>query len=220
MISDVQIEDLIRKRDFLKEELVQINANNELYFRYKKEFNDASAEFGMLAKAEQELTRLDMILTKFATEFQCSRRDMIEDRCEEILDYIFPEEHFGVKIDTELTRGKMRANILLGRTHIPVEDWHVPKTSNGGFVQQLIVASIIYTICEKLGADFMLMDEQFCSSDYANAQAASEIFLQNLNKVQKVIIEHKPELYSSLDKVLIKLHKDRSKGFITSVDYV
>lgn len=160
------------------------------------------------------------ICRKFTDEFKLCRRDEVESRVENILAKVYPRENFGVYFDIETKYNKLLAKLKVGPRSQPIEKWRTPSTSNGGFVKQLISASIIFSICDMRGAGLLLLDEQFCSSDDKNSEKIPDILLceEYTKNKQIVMIEHKPEVYAQLNKRVFKPYKDRDLGYITSID--
>lgn len=170
-------------------------------------------DYDIVKENLDNVKRLSDICQVHAVKYRDTRIAELEKRCEAILDLAFPDEKFGVCIETNVVRKKEIAYLLVGPKSMPRKLWFKPISENGGLVKQLIGASIIASICEMVGAQYLMLDEMFCSGDPV-AVADINPFFESLIKqgIQLTIIEHKPTLYEGLPRREIRLGKDRIKS--------
>ncbi len=139
---------------------------------------------------------------------QCIRN--LEERIENILEILMPEEQFRVRISFKLFRGKYQSDILIGKESNGQILWGPPRTQNGDFIKQLISCSAVWSLNLLLGASYILMDEPFSSADPVNISKLQPVFDMMLDSGMQIIcIEHKVELYEGVRHNEIKLLKHR-----------
>lgn len=191
--------------------------------RVQNAYNVALAEYETIKEYRNNVVELRKICKKFSEEYKLSRRDEIESRVVNILDQLLPDENFDVAFDIKMKYNKFYADLKIGPRDVDMSEWSDPKTANGDFIKQVISASIVHSICDMLGKEVLLLDEQFCSSDPINAAKISAVlFTDNFRKTKQVImIEHKPEVYNDLDIHMVRPHKSRSgnDGYVDTVTY-
>ncbi len=140
---------------------------------------------------------------------ECNRN--LETRIESILALILPDEQFHIKLTFKPYRGSYVSEIYTGKEK-PNGDivWGKPRSQNGDFIKQLISFSMVCSLNLLLGSDFLLMDEPFNSADVTNVGKIQPVFDMMLEDgLQILMIEHKEELYRSVDRNQIDLLKHR-----------
>lgn len=184
-----------------------IQEQKELFYNEMIAYQE---DYNKLKEAYDNICKLLDVCQTFAVKYRDLRIDELERRCENILDLVFPDESFGVKIKTGMYRKKEVASLIVGPKNKPQSQWFPPVSENGGLVKQLIGASIIASICEMVGADFIFFDEMFCSGDAVSVSEIEPFFNSIMAKdIQLFIIEHKPSLYDNIKRREIHLGKDR-----------
>ncbi len=153
-----------------------------------------------------------------ATEYKETRLEMLINQAESVLALAFPNEGFKVKFEFSVYGKESHVLLKIGHEDEPEEKWLSPVTANGGCVKQLLSASIVASICVLNHTDFLLLDEFFCSSDPVVVAKVGQ-FIESLSKLglQLVLIEHKPNLYSSIERQDILLRKDHSRRAVELV---
>lgn len=206
-----------------KERFAAAKESERLREQRAEEFQKASDEYETLKEYRDNVVELSKICKKFSEEYKLSRRDEIESRVVSVLNQLLPEENFDVAFDIQMRYGKFHADLKIGPKDLSVDQWSDPKTANGDFLKQVISASIVHSICDMLGKEVLLLDEQFCSSDPINAAKISSVLLTDefRKTKQMILIEHKPEVYNDLDIHMIRPHKGRSgyEGYVTKINY-
>lgn len=184
-----------------------INGQKEKLYNELCELRD---DYESIKNSLDNIKVLSDICQAYAVKYRDLRIDELEKRCEAILELAFPDEQFGVSIKTDIYRKKEIAYLLVGPKKVPQTQWFTPISENGGLVKQLIGASLIASICEMVGADFLFLDEMFCSGDPVSVADINPFFESLISKgIQLTIIEHKPTLYEGLHRREIRLGKDR-----------
>lgn len=191
-------------------------AKAEVVNAHKQELYDSMIEYDNdrkeIKRNLDNVKRLADICQAHAVKYRDMRIAELESRCEAILELAFPDENFGVKIETTVVRKQEVSYLLVGPKDKPKSEWFPPVSENGGLVKQLLGASVIESICEMVNADFMIFDEMFCSGDPVTVSDISPFFNNILDKgIQLVIIEHKPTLYEGVKRREVHLGKDRCK---------
>lgn len=194
----------------LDEKIAVAEETNRKKQEYKEAWLSSKEDYDTLIENINLMLLVKDITCRKANEFRESRLSELIDRTEAVLDLAFPQENFGIKILSDRKYNEDIAGILVGRKGTPESQWFSPLTENGGFVQQLISASTIVSICLMLNADFIFLDEMFCSGDPVSVANIAPFFKNIIdNNIQLLIIEHKPSLYESIDRREIHLAKDR-----------
>lgn len=184
-----------------------INGQKEKLYN---ELCEVRSDYDTVKKNLDDVNALATICQTFAVKYRDLRIYELERRCEAILELAFPDEQFGVSIKTDIYRKREIAYLLVGPKSVPESQWFTPISENGGLVKQLIGASLIASICEMIGADFLFLDEMFCSGDPVAVADINPFFESLIAKgIQLTIIEHKPTLYEGLKRREIRLGKDR-----------
>lgn len=185
------------------------NEQRDEYLRQRDIFKEK------LIKVQQYLDSINTLFkgTQVAMErYRMTTIENLESRMEVILAAVLPEEDFKVRITYEPVRNKMETRILLGKTQQDGEIiWADPRVQNGDFIKQLVSFSAVASINLLLHSRFLFIDEPFSSSDVTNVKKLKPIIeLLQEQGLQLLFIEHKPELYNSMQHNLIKLYKHRS----------
>lgn len=174
-----------------------------------------------LTKRDQSLATYESVIRNMkrkavtlAENYRESRIGYLEQEIENNLAYLIPEENFRVKIEFSSRDGVENANLYImkkGGTR-----WSLPKARNGRFIRQIISFTAMYTINRLRGSKTIFSDEALASADKKNLLNLKPM-LDNLidDGFQIVVIEHKPELYQTLDRREFKLVKDRRLGYLT-----
>ena len=149
------------------------------------------------------------IVNRVKTQFRDNRLRELEEQVEALLDLVFREEHFGVVIESDRVRNKNIARLKLGPVDTDKSLWQPPVAQNGGSVEQLVGTSIIATLASMNNVPFLVFDEQFCSGDPSSCSQLKPFIEYLSSRFQVILIEHKPELYSGVDRREIRLAKDR-----------
>jgi hypothetical protein len=186
---------------------------NEKKENYRKAYEQACSDYHRVIETSKLIDLVYDVTCRKANEFREGRLKELVSRAEAVLDLAFPGENFGIKIINDRKYGEDIAGILVGKKGTPESEWFSPVTENGGFVQQLIATSLIVSICLMSNADFIFLDEMFCSGDptsVANIKPFFDSILQN--NIQLTIIEHKPTLYENINRREFHLAKDREVG--------
>lgn len=195
---------------FHRDQISQGKVINSRKEEYRNEMNELSSDYSSIKTALDEVSRLAEICQIYAVKYRDMRIAELEERCEAILALAFPDEHFGVRIKSDVSRKKEISYLLVGPKSKPESQWFPPVSENGGLVKQLLGASIIASICEMCGAEYIFFDEMFCSGDPVTVADISPFFHSLLEKgIQLSIIEHKPSLYEGVKRQEIHLGKDR-----------
>lgn len=194
----------------IERSLKDAEENNKL----KKQFMDQRD--GCLAKAQtlrEYEDKLDLFIKGSMLKVEQYRDECIrnlEDRIENILEILMPEEQFKVQITFKLFRGKYYSDILIGKESNGQIQWGPPRTQNGDFLKQLISCSAVWALNLLLGSSYILMDEPFSSADPVNVSKLQPIFDMMLESgMQIIVIEHKVELYEGVRHNEINLLKHR-----------
>lgn len=174
-----------------------------------------------LDELEEKIAIMDKVYAvclREATEYKETRLEMLINQAESVLALAFPNENFKVKFEFSMYGKETHALLKIGHEDEPEEKWLSPVTANGGCVKQLLSASIVASICVLNHADYLLLDEFFCSSDPVVVSKVGQ-FIESLSKLglQLVLIEHKPNLYGSIERQDILLRKDHSKRAVELV---
>ena len=122
---------------------------------------EAEEDYNKLSDMLKQINHLSDICQVYATKYHDMRINELERRCEAILELAFPDEHFGIKIESDIIRNKESSVLLLGHKNKPKSKWFPPVSVNGGLVKQLIGASVVASICEIVGTDTLFFDECF-----------------------------------------------------------
>ena len=189
--------------------LANAQANNKLSEELYSEYKSYDNRVAEIRDKQKEVINVIDICNRKKNEYRDSRLREIEKRAENILDLIFPEENFGISIQTERKRAQNYTTLKIGPKDVPVEKWERPAAQNGGFVEQIISTSVLAAITQMYGSELLVLDEQFCSGDPQNCSLLKPFFDTLKGSTQVLIIEHKPELYSNLDRREIRIVKDR-----------
>lgn len=219
MVTDTTLELYKSRVKSVEESYRAACVKNLQHEDFKNKYNEVHEAEDKLTSYYRIIKNLRDVLDVYMVNYSRARRDRIESMCEDILKVLYPTEDFGVLLDIDKSYAKLRAQLFIGHKDQPLSKWHSPKSSNGGFVQQLAVASVIHCICTMLNIPVMLMDEQFCSSDSDNAAVVPKIFIKKREGQQTLLIEHKPEVYEDCSRRMIYLTKNRYKGYIDKIDY-
>ena len=219
MVTDASLELYKSRVKMIEDEYKSACMKNIQHEEYQNKYNEVRLAEEELTTYFRLLKHIRDVLDVYMVNYSRARRDRIETMCEEILQVLYPTEDFGVLLDIDKSYSKLRAQLFIGHKDQPLSKWHSPKSSNGGFVQQLAVAAVIHCICTMLNVPVMLMDEQFCSSDSENASIVPKIFIKRREGQQTLLIEHKPEIYEDCPRRMIHLNKNRVKGYIDKIEY-
>lgn len=174
-----------------------------------------------LDELEEKIAIMDKVYAvclREATEYKETRLEMLINQAESVLALAFPSENFKVKFEFSTYGKESHVMLKIGHKDEDEEKWLSPVTANGGCVKQLLSASIVASICVLNHADYLLLDEFFCSSDPIVVSKVGQ-FIENLSKLglQLVLIEHKPNLYGSIERQDILLRKNHSKRAVELV---
>jgi hypothetical protein len=204
------ISDLLRYSiDTDSTKLANAKANNQLAENIYSEYQEFLNKERELKTKINDINIVIDICNRKRNEFRDIRLREIETRAENMLELIFPEENFGISIETERKRGVNYSTLKIGPKNLPKSLWERPAAQNGGFVEQIISTSVLAAITQMYGSDLLILDEQFCSGDPQNCSMLKPFFDTLKGNTTVLIIEHKPELYSNLDRREIRIAKDR-----------
>lgn len=192
----------------------EINSAEEDNTRKKRLEEDIVTESKLLEDVTSYHRAFKALLTRAMTEadtYRKSRKSELESRVESALNLVFPEEHFKVHFEVDVSNRKYVAELLLGKEVDGIMYWGTPRGQNGGMAKQLIAFTAVGEINLMIGSDLYIADEPFSSSDDFNILAVKAILKYfNENGLQVLIIEHKPSLYEGIEHNKIKLTKDRA----------
>lgn len=205
MFSDILQHDIISDEKLLAKatEIAETTA------RLREDINKHDIRIAELKKLIRECKLTYDIVNKIKTQFRDDRLREIEEQAEALLDLVFSEENFGVHIESDRVRNKNLATLKLGPKNVDMNVWQPPVAQNGGFVEQLVGTSVIAALSAMNNVPFLMFDEQFCSGDPKSCSQLKPFIEYLTSKFQVLIIEHKPELYTSVDRREIHLAKDR-----------
>lgn len=196
-----------------RDQISKAEVVNKQKSEYAEEMVRCADDYKKLSDTLKNITKLSDICQTYAVKYHDMRIAELEKRCEAILELAFPEENFGVSIRSSVVRKKEVSYLVVGPKNKPISQWFPPVSENGGLVKQLLGASVIESICEMVGADYIFFDEMFCSGDPVTVADINPFFKGIIEKgIQLMIIEHKPTLYEGLERREIHLGKDRSKA--------
>lgn len=220
MISSEYIQGLKQRSSILQADIARAEVSNLHRAQLVQSHDNYVAKAAALNKI---LVGLRNLKTITMNEMDAHREEILhslEQRVESILRIILPEEDFKIKITYQAVRGKYQSEVFIGKTDKNGGIvWTRPRATNGGFMKQLISFSIIASIDLLLKSKFLFMDEPFSSSDSVNVSKMQPIFDLMLDQgLQLLFIEHKKELYESIDHNLIHLYKhrtpDKNTGYV------
>lgn len=214
MISLEQIEALKRKSGALQADIARAEVNNQRRASLQEAYDGYAVKVNTLSQVSTGLKQLKKITMNEMDAHRDSILHSLEQRVESILRIILPEEDFKIRITYHAVRGKYQSEVLIGKEDASGEViWSRPRGTNGGFMKQLISFSILASIDILLHSKFLFMDEPFSSSDTVNVSKMKPIFDLMLDQgLQLLFIEHKKELYETIDHNLIHLYKHRSSS--------
>lgn len=193
--------------------LIEARVNNQAIESLRADLTEATQK-----KQEAEKHYIDIrnsidICHREAAKFRDGRIAELEKRAEAVLELAFPAEKFGVKLKQERTYNSDKVTLLIGPRDVSESQWFSPTSENGGFVKQLIGASMIASICIMRKSSYIFLDEMFCSGDAVSVADISPFFKNILeNDIQLLIIEHKPTLYERVARREFHLAKNREFG--------
>lgn len=214
MISLEQIEALKRKSGALQSDIARAEANNQRRASLQEAYDGYAVKANTLNQVAVGLKQLKKITMSEMDAHRDGILRSLEQRVESILRIILPEEDFKIRITYQAVRGKYQSEVLIGKKDSSGEViWSRPRGTNGGFMKQLISFSILASIDILLHSKFLFMDEPFSSSDTVNVSKMKPVFDLMLDQgLQLLFIEHKKELYETIDHNLIHLYKHRSSS--------
>lgn len=220
MIAPEYIQGLQQRLSILQADMARAEVSNQHRAQLVKSYDDYIVKTEALHKI---LVGLRNLKTITMNEMDMHREEILhslEQRVESILRIILPEEDFKIKITYQAVRGRYQSEVFIGKADKNGGIvWTRPRATNGGFMKQLISFSIIASIDLLLKSKFLFMDEPFSSSDSVNVSKMKPIFDLMLDQgLQLLFIEHKKELYESIDHNLIHLYKhrtpDKNTGYV------
>lgn len=185
---------------------------------------------------EQELHRKNQILSALASyksnyknllvycKIRAAKHESdyistITEQVDNVLDLIFPEEHYRAKFDRDVLRGEEVCELLIGVEGMRDEDYLPPAEINGGFAKELVGSAAIIAINLLKNSDNMWFDEATSSGDSTSLSNLKPVFDELRRRgIQVIAIEHKQEYYTSVSRKEFYFEKDRANGRITLVD--
>ena len=181
---------------------------------YKLAIADAKETLTEIQTNIATLKKLLAYSVKLSKQHRDKKLSFLEYEIEKNLRYLLPEEDFRVQILFNDRAGEYTAQLEITRGDHGkrVGDWHSPRAQNGRFVRQMISFSCMYSINKLRGSKVVFSDEALASADKQSLKALKPLFDSLTDEgFQITIIEHKQELYETLDRREFHLYKDRDK---------
>lgn len=222
-VLDIDVNDIKKNIEKLKSSIVYDKAildkameSNEkkknTYDRYQ-EYNQLGGE---IREYKNKMVNLLALCNERASKYRDERKELVERVVEDNLGYIYPEEDFKVKLELDITKkGRESCQLLLGSKvgNSNVIKYSVTTAKNGRFVRQLVAVVVVYTLNYLRGSEDFFMDEAFSSSDSINLIKLKPLMNMIVKDgMQVLLVEHKHEMYTDLNRRQINLIKNRNIG--------
>ena len=210
------IERLDKSITYDKAMLDNAKENNQKRKIVVERFEESKELRNDIDEYRRKILLLFSICNERAAKYTDERKSLIEKVVESNLTYLFPEERFKVKIDLDVSKkGREACQLLLGSRVPGTSELIYSPTSaqNGRFVRQLISMVVVYSLNKLRGLDTIFFDETLSSSDRVNLTKLKPLLDRIRDDgMQVILIEHKSELYSDVERRQFNLYKDRNTG--------
>lgn len=228
MIPDKISSDLVlslqKQLAVIENNLATAEENNKQKNTYQAEYAEYQAKADRLRYYDQRVSFIYKGAMERVDKFRVQCLDDLERRVESILAVVYPDEDFKVSITFKMFRGAYQSEVLIGKQQADgTIKWGKPKSRNGEFMKQLVSFSMVASMNLLLGSKFLMMDEPFSSSDPNNVSLLKPVFEMMLeNGLQILLIEHKENLFKTIDhnEILLQKHRhpsDEHKGYVEVV---
>lgn len=206
---DARVTSYQRHVAVIEEQIKEGNRQNTKLQVYENERTKRKDTLTALIAYRMDIDKVMKITQDAALKYRNDRIKFLEKEIEKNLEFLLPEEKFKVKIDFRTISDRHYADLLIGDGIT----WSSPKSKNGRFIRQVISFTAMYSVNKLRGSKTLFYDEALSSADATSLTELKELMWALMDEgFQIIMVEHKEQIYNSLDRKEIHLHKDRDKG--------
>lgn len=219
MITDVvNLRELLNNLSDGRQSLIRIKTkinkatgDSELHEKLTKKYIQAKELTDNIRDRQTDLTILLKLNRLEEKNQQGHAEDLICSSVDSYLPIVFPDHKFKSSLECNFKWGNFKAYLELIDEQGNVR---MPHIGEGDMYQRVLGLSTILATLRRLGIYRLIMDEPFAPSDNENLERSCEILDEAITQgFQIIMIEHRPQYYSSLKRRLHKwiLNKDNNE---------